>query len=79
MSTFPEYRVEDHERFILDTLFPLLISYARSCGTLTEVVALACFMSLATILQAKGLSRESLHQCIDGARVQIHDAPEGLQ
>lgn len=47
--------------------------------TPTEVVAMACFLSLATILQAKGLTRASLMQCIDGARLPTpHEAPEGL-
>ncbi|MGP3792518.1 hypothetical protein [Pseudomonas sp. B392_1p] len=79
MTNYAKHRVEDHEAFILDELLPHIIGYARASNTPTEVVAMACFLSLATILQAKGLSRESLRQCINGARLPIHDAPEELQ
>ena len=79
MTTYTGHRAEDHEGFILDELLPRIVVYARASSTPSEVVALACFLSLATILQAKGLSRESLRQCINGARLPIHDAPEELQ
>lgn len=80
MTTYTGHRVEDHEAFILDELLPRIVGYASASNTPTEVVALASFLSLATILQAKGLSRASLMQCIDGARLPaIHEAPEGLQ
>lgn len=79
MTTYTGHRVEDHEDFILDTVLPLIVGHARVSNTPSEVVALACFLSLATILQAKGLSRDALMQCIDGARLPtIHEAPEGL-
>lgn len=79
MSIYTGHRVEDHEAFILDVLLPQIVGHARASHTPTEVVALASFLSLATILQAKGLSRASLMQCIDGARLPtIHEAPEGL-
>jgi len=45
----------------------------------TEAAALACFLSLATILQTMGISRESLIVAIDQASSDIHDAPEVLQ
>ena len=80
MTTYTGHRVEDHEDFILDTVLPLIVGRARASSTPSEVVALACFLSLATILQAKGLGRDTLMQCIDGARLPtIHEAPEGLQ
>lgn len=79
MSLYTAHRVEDHEPFIFDQLLPLIVGYARASNTPSEVVALASFLSLATILQAKGLSRDTLLQCIDGARLPtIHEAPEGL-
>lgn len=80
MTTYTAHRVEDHEGFILDELLPRIVVYARASNTPSEVVALACFLSLATILQAKGLGRDTLMQCIDSARLPtIHEAPEGLQ
>ena len=79
MSTFTTYRVEDHEAFIFNSLLPLIINYARASNTPPEVVAMASFLSLATILQTKGMSRASLMQCIDGARLSTPlEAPEGL-
>ena len=73
------HRVEDHQDFIFDQLLPLIVGHARASNTPTEVITLASFLSLATILQAKGLSRETLPQCIDAARLPtIHEAPEGL-
>lgn len=79
MSTYTAHRVEDHEAFILDVLLPQIVGYASASNTPTEVVALASFMTLATILHSKGLSRNTLMQCIDGSLLPtIHEAPEGL-
>ncbi len=79
MTTDTAHRVEVHEDFCLDAVLPLIVGHARASNTPSEVVALACFLSLATILQAKGLGRDTLMQCIDGARLPtIHEAPEGL-
>jgi hypothetical protein len=45
----------------------------------SEIAAPAAFLNLATVLQAKGLSRCTLIACIDAARFPTHDAPEVLQ
>lgn len=79
MKTYIGYRMEDHEEFIFDQLLPLIIGYARTCNIPTEVAALAAFLSLATVLQAKGLNRGTLINCIDSARLPTHDKPEVLQ
>lgn len=79
MTTYAEHRVEDHEQFIFDQLLPLIVGYARASNTPSEVVALASYMCLVTVLQSKGLSRETMIQAIDGSLLPIHEAPEGLQ
>lgn len=79
MTTYTGHRVEDHEDFILEQLLPLIVDYAGASDTPTEVVTFACFLTLATILQAKGLGRDVLMRAIDAARLPTHDAPEGLQ
>lgn len=71
--------IETHEPFILNTLLPLITAQAQKTDNPASVVVLACFMSLATILQAKGLSRNTLIALIDGSRLEMHEAPEGLQ
>ncbi|WP_312600830.1 hypothetical protein [Pseudomonas luteola] len=70
--------IETHEPFILNTLLPLITAQAQKTEHPASVVVLACFMSLATILQAKGLSRNKLIALVDGSRLEMHDAPEGL-
>ena len=80
MTTYTGHRVEDHEDFILDTLLPLIVGHAQTSNTPSEVVVMAAWLALSTILQHKGLSRDSLMQCIDASRLPtIHEAPEGLQ
>lgn len=78
LGTFEEHRIEDHQAFILGQLIPLLREYACISGVPPEVVAAAAFMALATILQTQGLDRDALMLCIDAARLEIHDIPEGL-
>ncbi|GAB3380379.1 hypothetical protein [Azotobacter armeniacus] len=78
MTTYTGHRVEDHEDFILEQLLPLIVDYAGASDTPTEVVTFAAFLSLATILQAKGLGRDVLMRAIDAARLQSHEALEGL-
>ena len=79
MTTYTGNRAEDHEGFILDELLPRIVVYARASSTPSEVVALACFLGLATILQAKGLGRDTLLKALDASRLPtIHEAPEGL-
>ena len=79
MKTYIGYRMEDHEEFIFDQLLPLIIGYARTCNIPTEVAALAVFLSLATVLQAKGLNRTILINCIDSARLPTDDQQGVLQ
>jgi hypothetical protein len=58
-----------HETFILADLLPLVVGHAKAEGHPTEMVALACFLSLSTILLRKGISREALLQGIDKSAV----------
>lgn len=80
MSTYKHYQVEDHEAFLCDQLLPLIVGYARSSNTPSDVVAMACFLTLATVLESKGLPREALAHCIKRAVLTpTHEAPRGLQ
>lgn len=58
-----------HETFILSDLLPLVVGHAKAEGHPTEMVALACFLSLSTILLRKGIPREALIQGIDNSAV----------
>ncbi|PNF71624.1 hypothetical protein CXK96_16860 [Stutzerimonas stutzeri] len=78
-ADYSQPQFQDHEQFILDQLLPLIVGYARTSGAQSEVVALCSFMSLSTVLQAKGMDRATLVAAIDASRLQMHDAPEGLQ
>lgn len=78
-ADYSQPHFQDHETFILDQLLPLIIGYARTSGTPSDVIVLASFLSLSTILQAKGFGRATLMAAIDGSRLPIHDAPEGVQ
>ncbi|MDI3274858.1 hypothetical protein [Pseudomonas sp. AL03] len=60
-----------HEAFVLGDLLPLVVGHAKSEGHPTEMVALACFLSLSTVLQAKGIPRESLVQGITASNVPL--------
>ncbi|VVQ28124.1 hypothetical protein PS943_00719 [Pseudomonas fluorescens] len=78
-QSYTRHRVEDHVPFLYDHLLLLIVAYARASSTPSDVVALAAFLSLATTLQVKGLSRDALMQCIDGAHLpDVHETPEGL-
>ncbi|MGV8860838.1 MAG: hypothetical protein ACOH2O_13430 [Pseudomonas sp.] len=79
MTTYAGHSVEDHQDFLFDQLLPNIVSYAHSSGTPSEVVVMAAFLSLATILQSKGLCRDTLMKAIDAARLPTHEAPRGLQ
>lgn len=78
-ADYSRYTVETHEPFILNTLLPSIAGQADKTQHPASVVALACFMSMATILQAKGLNRSTLMSLIDSSRLDLHDAPEVLQ
>ncbi|WP_286790488.1 MULTISPECIES: hypothetical protein [unclassified Pseudomonas] len=73
------FNPEAHNPFVLDTILPAIFDQARKTGHPPEVVSIAIFMSLATVLQVKGLSRNTLMALIDGSRLEMHDAPEVLQ
>lgn len=60
-----------HEAFVLGDLLPLVVGHAKSEGHPTEMVALACFLSLGTALQAKGIPREALVQGITSSKVPL--------
>lgn len=79
MSIYSGHCVDDHEEFLHDTLLPEIVDYALASSTPIEVVVLATFLCLATILQSKGLSRATLIQVIDAARLPMHEAPETIQ
>jgi len=67
MSIYAGHRIEDHEDFIFETLMPEIINQAIRKSAPTEVVAFACFMALATILQHKGIDHDSLARHIKAA------------
>lgn len=79
MSIFQGHRVEDHQDYLFDQLLPSLVDYAKASGTPSEVVVMAAFLSLATILQSKGLTRPTIMAAIDAARFPTHEAPGGVQ
>ena len=60
-----------HEVFVLGDLLPLVVGHAKAEGHPTEMVALACFLSLSTVLQAKGITREALVQGITASSVPL--------
>lgn len=78
MSTYTAHCVEDHEAFILDVMLPQIASYAHASDSPTEVVVIAVWLALSTILQNAGLSRDTLLKGLDAARLDVHEAPEGL-
>lgn len=76
--TYTTHRVEDHEPFIFEQFLPMIASYAHASDTPSEVVVMACWLCLSTILQAKGLGRDTLLKALDASRLDIHEASEGL-
>lgn len=73
------FKAETHQDFICDLLLPAIVGYARSNGHPAEAVALASFMSLATVLEAKGITRDVLLQAIDASTGEGQQAGETLQ
>lgn len=57
-----------HQTFVLADLLPLVVGHAKAEGHPTEMVALASFLALSTILQRKGIPREALVQGIDASQ-----------
>lgn len=69
MTRYIGYRMEGHEKFLLNQLLPLIASHAKSSNTPMEVAALAALIGLTTVLQANGIRRETLIECIDCSRL----------
>ncbi|MBV2134066.1 hypothetical protein KRX52_14900 [Pseudomonas sp. MAP12] len=78
MIVINNHRIEEHREFVLEQLIPLIVGHARNSGSPSEAVTLASFFALATILQAEGMSRSTLLQAIDTARLSEHEASEVL-
>jgi hypothetical protein len=77
MTIYTGHRIEDHQDYLFDELLPNLVKYAGRSDTPPEVVVMAAFLSLATILQSKGLGRETLMQAIDAAALQAGESEWG--
>lgn len=77
MTIYTGHRVEDHQDYLFDELLPSLVNYANRSSTPSEVVVMAAFLSLATILQSKGLDREMLMRSIDAAALQAGESEWG--
>ena len=79
MTRYIGYRMEDHERFLLNQLIPLIAGHAKSSNTPMEVAALAALIGLATVLQTNGISRETLVECIDCSYLPANPQQGALQ
>lgn len=77
MSRYEGHNVQDHEQFLMEELLPGIVSYSGRSGTPAEVVVMAAFLSLATILQSKGLCRETLMEAIDASALQAGESKWG--
>lgn len=77
MSIYEGHSVQDHEQFLMEELLPNLVDYSGRSNTPPEVVVMAAFLSLATILQSKGLGRETLMKAIDAAALQAGESEWG--
>ncbi|MBA1238722.1 hypothetical protein G7015_09565 [Pseudomonas kunmingensis] len=73
------WNIETHEQFLLSELLPLVIGYAKGNRHPSSAAALASFITLSTVLQSEGFTRNSLIASIDASRMDIHNAPEVLQ
>jgi hypothetical protein len=77
MSIYEGHSVQDHEQLLMDELLPHIVDYSGRTSTPPEVVVMAAFLSLATILQSKGLGRETLMNAIDAAVLQAGESEWG--
>lgn len=77
MNPYEGHSVQDHEQFLMEELLPSIVSYSGRSTTPPEVVVMAAFLSLATILQSKGLGRETLMKAIDAAALQAGESEWG--
>lgn len=71
--------MDKHERFILDTLLSAVIGHARRIGVGSDEAALASFLRLGPILQAKGFTADRLMAAIKASTLHTHDASGRLQ
>lgn len=71
--------MEKHETFMLDTLLPMVFVHAQDVKCTAEESALACFLTLATVLQARGLTDADLLHAIRAASLDVTDISEILQ
>lgn len=78
MSEFTD-PIKKHEEFILDTLLPMVFMHAKQVPCQPEESAMACFISLATVLQARGFTDSDLMAAINSASLSVTEAPEVLQ
>lgn len=77
MNIYEGHSVQDHEQYLMEELLPGLVNYADRSDTPSDVVVLAAFLTLATILQSKGLGRETLMKAIDAAALQAGESEWG--
>ncbi len=71
--------MQKHEQFMLDTLLPLVFSHARAVRCAPEESAMACFLTLATVLQSRGLNDADLLHAIRAASLDVTHISEILQ
>lgn len=78
MMNVRQYRIDEHQEFVLEQLIPLIVGHARANGVPSKAVVLTSFVALATILQCEGMERSALLQAIDTARITAREASEVL-
>ncbi|WP_312916841.1 hypothetical protein [Stutzerimonas kunmingensis] len=78
MMNVHQYRIDDHQAFVLEQLIPLIVSHARASGVPSKSVVLTSFIALATILQCEGMERSALLQAIDTAQLNGRKTAEVL-
>ena len=79
MNLYDDHKLEDHASFLMDDLVPAMVGYADHKGAPVEVVAFAVFMATAAMITSAGVSREAIIKAVNAMKIQVHDAPEGLQ
>ena len=77
MTIHTRHCLDDHQEYLFDELLPNLMNYAGRSSTPPEVVVMAAFLTLASILQSKGLGRETLMQAVDTAALQAAESKSG--
>jgi hypothetical protein len=77
MSIYEGHSVQGHDQFFMEELLPDIVAYSRRTDTPPEVVVMAAFLGLATILQSKGLGRDTLMKAIDAAALRAGESEWG--